>query len=90
MAKVSKAALRMLRRISDAEEKGYDGIAPHGSAEWATMRALNRERLVEYSGEGICSGDCDNQRHSRESVDVAVFHILPAGMALLGVATREG
>lgn len=50
-----RAMLKHVGRCMD----DYDGYAPHGAAEWRTIRVLEKNGLVEFLAMGECGDGCE-------------------------------
>lgn len=74
---LSKNDVRMLYAAERACAE-WDGVAPHGAAEWIAIRRLESKGLVDYFGMGICE-DCDTASHRADPTEVHVYRLTEMG-----------
>ena len=69
-----RRVLLCARKVSDE----FDGLAPHGSADWTAIRRLEKLEFVVFVGTGACADGCDIEDH-----EGPIYAITLGGLAAL-------
>lgn len=69
---MTKNDMRVMSAVEESIERGWDGFAPHGSADYTAIRRLMKRGEIVFVGTGEC-GECDSESHKWAPVSVPLY-----------------